>query len=76
MSQRVRHASILLIAMLLSLYLGGPALAEWKAGVAQQKITPAQSMWLAGYGSRTHPSVGVLNDLHAGCLVLEDDHGS
>src|SRR3954467_10064888 len=66
---------LLLMTLLLAVSTN-PVLAEWKAGVAKQKITPGQSMWMAGYGSRTHPSTGLLNDLHAGCLVLEDDHGS
>jgi hypothetical protein len=39
------------------------------------KITPEQPMWMAGYGSRNHPSTGSLNDLWAKALVLEDAHG-
>ncbi|MEX0676801.1 MAG: neutral/alkaline non-lysosomal ceramidase N-terminal domain-containing protein [Pirellulales bacterium] len=50
-----------------------PALADgWKAGTATRKITPTESMWMAGYGSRNHPSTGFLNDLWAKALVLED----
>ncbi|REK18819.1 MAG: hypothetical protein DWQ37_03160 [Planctomycetota bacterium] len=53
-----------------------PALAAgWKAGTARVKITPQQSMWMAGYGSRNHPSTGFLNDLWAKALVLEDAAG-
>ena len=53
-----------------------PALAAgWKAGVAKQKITPQESMWMAGYGSRDHASTGFLNDLWAKALVLEDPQG-
>jgi hypothetical protein len=47
----------------------------WKAGVAQVKITPAESMWLAGYAARDHASEGVLQDLWAKALVLEDSAG-
>lgn len=53
---------------------GNPA--EWKAGVATVAITPTQSMWLAGYASRTKPSEGVLSELHAKALVLEDASGT
>ncbi|MFV2069871.1 MAG: neutral/alkaline non-lysosomal ceramidase N-terminal domain-containing protein, partial [Pirellulales bacterium] len=45
--------------------------APWRAGVARVKITPAQPMWMAGYGSRTRPSEGKLTDLWAKALVFE-----
>lgn len=49
---------------------------EWKAGVATVVITPSQPMWMAGYASRTKPSDGVLTDLHAKALAIEDSTGS
>jgi neutral ceramidase len=33
-------------------------------------------MWMAGYGSRSHPSTGLLNDLWAKALVIEDSLGT
>ncbi|MEX2113981.1 MAG: neutral/alkaline non-lysosomal ceramidase N-terminal domain-containing protein [Pirellulales bacterium] len=50
--------------------------ATWKAGAAKVKITPEQSMWMAGYGSRTQPATGFLNDLFAKAIVLEDAQGT
>ena len=50
--------------------------AEWKAGVAVAKITPQQSMWMAGYAARKKPSEGTTMDLFAKALALEDGHGS
>ena len=47
----------------------------WKAGVARVNITPKESMWMRGYGSRNHPSEGTLHDLWAKALVLEDASG-
>lgn len=47
----------------------------WQAGVATANITPAQSMWMSGYGGRDHPSEGKLTDLWAKALVLEDVDG-
>jgi neutral ceramidase len=47
----------------------------WKAGVARVLITPEQSMWMAGYGSRKHPSEGTLVDLWAKALAFEDADG-
>lgn len=48
---------------------------SWKAGVASVVITPEQSMWMAGYASRTHPSEGILHDLKAKAIVFEDAKG-
>ncbi|MGI9543909.1 MAG: neutral/alkaline non-lysosomal ceramidase N-terminal domain-containing protein, partial [Cyclobacteriaceae bacterium] len=48
----------------------------WKAGVARVVITPQQSMWMAGYASRTGPSEGKLHDLWAKALALEDASGA
>jgi neutral ceramidase len=47
----------------------------WKAGIARAVITPAESMWMAGYGSRDHPSEGTLVDLWAKVLAIEDAKG-
>lgn len=47
----------------------------WKAGLARINITPSEPMWMAGYGSREHPSEGTLTDLWAKALVLEDSTG-
>lgn len=47
----------------------------WKAGAAKEKITPQQFISMAGYGSRNHPATGLLNDLWAKALVLEDANG-
>ncbi len=49
---------------------------DWKAGVATVVVTPSQPMWMAGYASRTKPSDGVLSELHAKALVLEDKPGT
>jgi neutral ceramidase len=62
-----------MLGMALSALFAQPAGAEgWKAGVAKQKITPGALMWMAGYGSRNHPATGLLNDLYAKALVVED----
>ena len=47
----------------------------WQAGAAKANITPAQSMWMSGYGGRDHPAEGKLTDLWAKALVLEDAGG-
>jgi hypothetical protein len=49
--------------------------ADWKAGVAVRVITPAEPMWLAGYGARTRPAEGKLQDLYVKALALEDPAG-
>lgn len=47
----------------------------WLAGVARVIITPQESIWLAGYASRTHPAEGKLQDLWAKALALQDENG-
>lgn len=49
--------------------------AEWKAGVSSIKITPQESVWMAGYGARTQPSQGIVSDLHVKALALADNTG-
>ena len=47
----------------------------WKAGVARVVITPEESLWMAGYAARDHPSEGVLHDLWSKALAIEDRNG-
>src|SRR5829696_7175581 len=49
--------------------------AEWQAGFAVANITPETPVPMAGYAARTHPSEGVVSDLHAKVLVLVDSNG-
>ena len=51
------------------------AAAGWKAGLSRAAITPRSPTWMAGYGSRNHPSEGSIHDLWAKALVLEDPAG-
>jgi len=75
MLPRIFSAGLWLLIVLFALPC--PAIAaSWKAGVAKQKITPQEPMWMAGYGSRNHASTGLLNDLWAKALVLEDQQGA
>jgi len=48
--------------------------ADWEAGVAKAVITPAKSVWLAGYGSIRAPE-GKLHDLWLKVLALKDSAG-
>lgn len=49
--------------------------ARWQAGVARASITPEDPVWMAGYAARTGPSEGVLSDLGARVVVLDDAEG-
>jgi hypothetical protein len=65
-------------ASLCALALARPALGarpEWKAGLAKVAITPRKSIWMGGFGARKKPSEGVLNELYAKALALEDRSG-
>src|SRR2546427_8525978 len=43
-----------------------------RVGIAKVKITPAEPVMLAGYGSRNKLSEGVAADLHARALAIDD----
>ena len=48
---------------------------NWKAGVSSVKITPSEAMPMAGFASRTHSSEGMLHDIWAKALIIEDSKG-
>jgi hypothetical protein len=64
--------AIILILAVLTSPVGA---AEFKAGVARKAITPAGPVWMSGYASRTHASEGVIHDLWAKALAIEDPAG-
>src|SRR6266542_1925330 len=64
------------LILALSLAPSGFADTAWKAGAASVGITPREPIFLAGYGDRTHASVGVLHELHAKALALRDETGA
>ncbi len=49
--------------------------ALWQAGVARADITPAESIWLAGYAARRQPSQGVALPIHVKALALDPPDG-
>ncbi len=53
-----------------------PVTAAWNAGTAKAKITPQDTMWMAGYSARKRPTDDVLQDLWVRVLVLQDDQGN
>ncbi len=70
--------SVLLVAALLaeSVSVAVARAQGWRAAVAQQRITPDEPLWLAGYGGRDHPAEGIEHDLWVKVLALADasDH--
>ena len=61
--------------VLLCLPLAVAAASDYKAGTASIIITPQGPIALSGYASRNHPSEGVVQDLKARALVIEDRQG-
>lgn len=47
----------------------------WHAGVARIDITPAQSIWMAGFALRTQPAQGTAMPLYAKALALQTGRG-
>ncbi len=62
--------------VLASLFVSIAQGADWRAGVARLKITPEKPIWMSGYGNRNKPSEGVMHDLWAKALALEDRKGN
>ena len=46
-----------------------------KVGVGRTAITPKGPIWMSGYAARNHPSEGVIHDLWAKALAIEDSGG-
>jgi neutral ceramidase len=63
---------ILMVWLMLSASAWG---AEIKAGLARRVITPALPIWMSGYAVRTRPADGVVLDLWAKALAMEDSRG-
>ncbi len=68
--------SLCRLAAVLVAFLGGPAAAQWKAGVAKISITPSEPIWLGGFAGRNRPSEGVRQDIHVKALALQDETGA
>jgi hypothetical protein len=47
----------------------------WKVGLGKCQITPQKPMWMAGYGSRIHPSEGKIQDLWVKAMALDAADG-
>lgn len=69
------HRLGMLVALTVT-WLASVAMAEeFSVGIGRIKITPDKSIRMAGYAARNKPSVGVLQDLWAKCLVIQDREG-
>lgn len=70
---------LIIMSLLLSSWLysqnNGESQGFWKVGVAKVDITPKDTMWMAGYSSRTEPARGTLHPIWAKALALEDSLG-
>src|SRR5580765_8359776 len=62
-------------AAFLSTARAAPAGPAWRAAAASVAVTPEQSAWMAGFGSRNRPSEGKAQDLFAKALALDDGGG-
>ena len=52
------------------------AAADYQAGIGRILITPDKPIYMSGYASRDHPSEGVVHDLWAKALAIEDHKGN
>ncbi len=49
---------------------------QWRVGLAKTRITPQEPIRMAGYASRNKPSEGVLTELYAKTMAIEDAEGN
>lgn len=66
---------MLRVAVLCALLGGAVQAGELKVGVGRAVITPQAPLWMQGYAARTHPSEGVVHDLWAKALAMDDGAG-
>lgn len=52
-----------------------PAQPQWRVGLAKVCITPEGPIRMSGYSSRKKPSEGVLTELYAKAMAIEDTEG-
>jgi len=64
------------IALLLLLGAAEIFGAGLRAGAARVDITPEGPIWMSGYASRNHPSIGVRQHLFARALAVDDGVGA
>jgi hypothetical protein len=67
------HVCLFVGVACLTAIVNGQNPASWKAGAAAVDITPDGPVWMAGYGSRTKPSEGVAQRIHAKALAIDDN---
>ena len=48
---------------------------QWQVGIATAKITPEKPVWMAGYAGRKGPFEGVVGDLFAKAMAIQDEQG-
>ncbi len=74
-AHRVTALALAITAVFVSPTLAGADEVSWKAGTARAVITPKTPMWMSGYAARNKPSQGVVHDLWAKALALQDPDG-
>src|SRR5690606_11382474 len=66
----------LFVALVIFLVNPVYALVNYQVGIARKVITPRDTAFLSGYSGRETPAKGILHDLWAKALVLQEDEGS
>mgnify|MGYP002815502987 CR=1 FL=1 len=74
----VMKRSIVLVAGFVVLWGGCPRGfgMDWNVGMAREKITPEEPIWMSGYASRDRPAEGTRTELWAKATALEDAAGN
>jgi len=70
----VKLCTFILVLVLSASGIGQPDIG-WRVGLARLDITPTDSLWMAGYSSRTHGAQGTLHKLWIKAMALQDANG-
>jgi len=66
---------ILIVVLVCSVSSASQPNSGWRIGLARLDITPTDSLWMAGYSSRTHGAQGTLHKIWVKVMALQDAAG-
>jgi len=69
---KLQGLKFVLLIILMSFY-GSIAAKDFRVGIAKSIITPPAPAWLTGYASREMPAKGMVHDLWAKAMVIEEN---
>ena len=73
---RWQFLTTLILTLLFTVHFAYGAETEWRVGLSSVVITPSEPMVMSGYASRKGVFTGVIQDIQAKAMALEDAEGN